>query len=96
MKKILLSIFIMFSLIFVYADSNHDDHASKSSAITESKVQTRCPVMGGVINKELYVDHDGKRIYVCCQMCINKVKSDPDNYLSKMENDGIELEDILD
>ena len=33
------------------------------------KVQTVCPVMGGVINKDLYVDYKGKRIYFCCPDC---------------------------
>ena len=26
--------------------------------------QSTCPIMGGGINKSLYVDHEGKRIYV--------------------------------
>jgi len=45
----------------------------------QNMAQTTCPVMkGGKINKKLYVDHNGKRIYVCCKVCINKVKADPE------------------
>lgn len=54
--------------------------------------QTTCPVMGGKINKELYVDADGYRIYVCCKGCIKAVKANPEKYIEKMQADGIELE----
>ena len=53
--------------------------------------QAKCPVMGGVINKDLYVDHDGKRVYVCCPGCIDTVKADPETYISKLEAEGVTL-----
>lgn len=56
------------------------------------KPQTNCPVMGGKINKNLYVDANGKRIYVCCGGCIGKVKADPEKYIKKLEDEGITLE----
>ena len=44
----------------------------------EVKKQTTCPVMGGQkINKALYVDVKGYRIYVCCKGCIDVIKVDP-------------------
>lgn len=48
--------------------------------------------MGGKINKDLYVDHDGKRVYVCCKGCIGKIKADPDKYIKKLEKDGVALD----
>ena len=36
-----------------------------------TKPQFTCPVMGGPINKKLYYDYKGYRIYVCCQGCLN-------------------------
>ena len=54
--------------------------------------QTVCPVMGGKIDKELYVDADGKRIYVCCKGCIEKVKADPQKYIKQLESQGVTLE----
>ncbi len=48
-------------------------------------VQEQCPVMGGKINKKLYVDHNGRRIYFCCEMCIKSFKEDPGKYLKKLE-----------
>ena len=56
--------------------------------------QTKCPVMGGDINKEVYVDHEGKRIYFCCPACVPKFKEDPEKYLAKMKELGEEPEDI--
>ena len=54
--------------------------------------QTVCPVMGGKINKNLYVEADGKRIYICCAGCIEKVKADPQKYIKELEDQGITLE----
>ncbi len=56
----------------------------------EAKVtlQTTCPVMGGKVNKDLYVDQDGKRIYVCCKGCIAPVRKDFAKYVEKVEAAG--------
>lgn len=56
--------------------------------------QTKCPVMGGDINKEVYVDHEGKRIYFCCPACIPQFEKDPAKYLAKLEELGMEPADI--
>ena len=67
-----------------------------TTAVAEDKapptLQTQCPVMGGKIDKSMYVDHDGKRIYVCCAGCINAIKKDPTKYIKKLEAEGITLE----
>lgn len=54
-------------------------------------MQTTCPVLGGKINKNLYADVNGKRIYVCCPMCIGKIKANPEKYIKQMEAKGITL-----
>ena len=54
--------------------------------------QTTCPVMGGEVNKDLYVDVQGKRIYVCCPYCIGEIKKDPAKYIAEVEAKGQELE----
>ena len=56
------------------------------------KHQTICPVMGGEVNKKLFVDYDGKRVYVCCGMCVNTVKKDPTKYIKKLEAEGVTLD----
>jgi len=57
------------------------------------KVQTTCPVMGGAINKTIYADHDGKRVYFCCAACVGTFKADPEKYIKKLEDAGVVLED---
>ena len=54
-----------------------------------SKEQVNCPVMGGKINKEIYADHDGKRVFFCCSMCSDPFKKDPEKYIKKMEAEGV-------
>ncbi len=63
---------------------------SEEKASAESvKLQSVCPVMGGEINKDLYADHDGKRIYFCCESCFAPFKEEPEKYIKKMEDEGI-------
>ena len=57
-----------------------------------SQPQTVCPVMGGKINKNLFVDSNGKRVYVCCPGCLGDLKADPAKYISKLEQAGVVLE----
>jgi len=67
------------------------EEAAKQPA-QDKKAQTECPVQGEKINKSLFVDYKGKRIYVCCGMCIGKVKADPEKYIKELEAKGIVLD----
>lgn len=60
----------------------------------EPKAQTLCPVMGGEINKEVYTDHNGMRIYFCCPGCDAEFKADPDKYLKQMKAEGVVPEKV--
>jgi YHS domain-containing protein len=60
------------------------------------KPQTTCPVMGDPIDKNLYVDYKGKRIYVCCTDCIAPLKKNPEKYIKKLEKMGQGVETISD
>ena len=52
--------------------------APKEEAKTE---QTVCPIMGGKIVKEVFADHEGRRIYFCCKGCVGKFNKDPEKYI---------------
>jgi YHS domain-containing protein len=69
------------------------DVQKDAAAAPAGKAQTICPVMGEPINKEVFVDYDGKRVYFCCKMCQAKFKEDPAKYLHKLSQDGVTLED---
>jgi len=58
----------------------------------ESKKQTVCPVMGGKINTNQYADVQGYRIYVCCQGCTKIIETDPEKFIAKMKETGVEPE----
>lgn len=55
--------------------------------------QTTCPMMGNKIDKKIYVDHKGKRIYFCCDGCPKAFKADADAQMKKMADAGVILED---
>ena len=55
----------------------------------QGKAQTTCPVLKGNIDKNVYVDYKGKRIYFCCKGCDAEFKKDPEKYLKKMKDQGI-------
>ncbi|MFC1452560.1 hypothetical protein ACFLSJ_04360 [Verrucomicrobiota bacterium] len=59
-------------------------------------LQSTCPVMGGKINRDLFVDHEGQRIYVCCAGCIDAIKADPAKYVEKLHQKGIALHSVPD
>ncbi len=55
--------------------------------------QKHCPIMGGEIDRDVYVDHEGKRIYFCCPPCIETFKAEPEKYLKKLAKENVVLED---
>ena len=57
---------------------------------SELKPQTTCPVMGGKINKEVYADVNGVRVYACCPGCLSKIKAEPAKYVKKIRANGEE------
>ena len=67
----------------------------QSSAPMEMKPQTHCPIMGGEINKEVFTDYNGMRIYFCCGGCDGTFMEDPEKYLSQMRAGGVEPEKLV-
>jgi len=47
--------------------------------------QKLCPVTGDLINRNIFVDYDGRRIYLCCDMCPAQFKKDPEKFLKKLD-----------
>lgn len=58
----------------------------------DPKPQTVCPVLAGNIDKKVYVDYQGKRVYFCCKGCDAEFKKDPEKYMKKIQEQGINLE----
>ena len=65
----------------------------KSMAVQKTiKPQTMCPVMGDPINKKIYVDYKGYRIYFCCKSCPEEFLKNPDKYMKILRQSGVTLE----
>ncbi|MEW6429293.1 MAG: hypothetical protein AB1568_14800 [Thermodesulfobacteriota bacterium] len=67
--------------------------AAPPAAAPEARPQTVCPVMGGKIDRNLYVDVKGKRIYICCLACEDAIKVEPDKYIEKIQKRGETVEE---
>jgi YHS domain-containing protein len=46
--------------------------------------QTKCPVMGGDIDKNIFVTYKDKKVFFCCKACIAKFEADPEAYVGKL------------
>jgi hypothetical protein len=46
--------------------------------------QTTCPVMAGAIDKNIFVEYKGKKVYFCCAGCKEKFEAEPEKYLAKL------------
>jgi hypothetical protein len=51
-------------------------------------VQQTCPVTGNPIDEDLYVDYEGKRIFVADSLSLQAVQNDPEAYLIKLKQMG--------
>jgi YHS domain-containing protein len=79
MKKIIM---VVFAMVLI------------SSVALYAVPQTKCPVMGGDINKSISADHNGERVYFCCNGCPEQFKANPEKYLAKLKKSGVELEKV--
>jgi YHS domain-containing protein len=86
-KESLVKIFKALILVLTLAA-----FAASSVWAAEAKPQTVCPVLGGNVNKQVYADYKGKRIYFCCAGCDAEFKKDPEKYMKKLQEQGIKLE----
>jgi len=65
------------------------DHAAMTDepakAVAAAIEQTTCPVMdGNPINKDLFWEYKGKKVYFCCPGCEEKFKAEPEKYIAKL------------
>ena len=66
--------------------------ADGETAPTPAWRQTTCPVMGGPVNSDIYVDHQGQRVHFCCQGCVQAFQNDPERYVEVLRNQGLRTE----
>jgi YHS domain-containing protein len=52
-----------------------------AAAVIDQKI---CPVMGGAINKDIFTEYKGKKVYFCCPSCKGLFEKEPEKYVSKL------------
>ena len=68
------------------------DCADKSTKPTDGKPGTTadagnktCPVMKGrAVNPNLFVEYQGKKVYLCCPKCVKMFKESPEKYAANL------------
>lgn len=59
--------------------------ANELVAAVQETEQTTCPVMEGKpIDKAIFVEYQGKKVYFCCEPCPEKFKADPAKYVANL------------
>ncbi len=85
MKRLIIIAISLAALLFTIAITSLVKNKNKLEP------QKLCPVMDMEINKEVFLDYGGQRIFFCCNDCINKFKARPDAYLKKTRAPGSAL-----
>jgi YHS domain-containing protein len=52
-----------------------------AAAEIEQKI---CPVMEAPIDKNIFVEFQGKKVYFCCSQCKGNFEKNPEKYLPKL------------
>ena len=70
-----------------------EEAATEDAGSQAPKTQTTDAFSGKPINKDIYADYKGKRIYFCCDGSRKSFNTDPEKYIAKYRELGITLED---
>jgi len=59
--------------------------AAGEKAQTTAVEQKTCPVTGEAINKAVFTEYKGQKVYFCCKGCIAKFNKDPEKYAANIK-----------
>jgi Cu(I)/Ag(I) efflux system membrane fusion protein len=65
-------------------DREAADDAGAQIAAEKDIEQAFCPVMGNLINEDVFVVYKGVKVYFCCPGCDAKFVADPDKYIPNL------------
>ncbi len=85
-KHLTILLIILMAATFTFTSCSKTDAVKQSYTASELKVgqTTTCPVMNTkftVKEDQKYAVVEGKKYYVCCPACIDKINKEPDKYL---------------
>ncbi len=84
MKKLTLFLFILILSFSAFS------FAEK----TDLKPQAVCPVMGGQIDKNVFMEYQGQRIYFCWPGCKEIFSKDAEKYMRELADKKVILESL--
>jgi len=93
MQKRSMTTIALSAVVLLIASASYSDEKTSTEAV-KPQAQAKCPIMDNDISKKIYVDYQCKRIYLCCEGCIDPVKNDPEKYIKELEAKGIVLEKV--
>ena len=56
-----------------------------AEGILFENIQTACPVSGEALDKSVFTDYEGRRVYFCCEKCVGTFLKDPAKYFEKLD-----------
>ncbi len=62
------------------------EEAKKTATAVAAEIeQTMCPIMdGNKIDKDVFIEYKGKKVYFCCADCKAKFEADPEKYVANL------------
>ena len=60
------------------------DANKTATAAMASIEQTTCPISGDKIDKNVFAEYKGKKVYFCCAQCKAAFEKEPEKYLAKL------------
>ena len=92
-KTAIVASAVLMLMGFGVAGADESQAAGGQAAAAQAvKKQTVCPVEGGQVKTNLFVDFKGQRIYFCCDGCPAEFKKDPAKFMAKLAKDGVTLD----
>lgn len=65
-------------------DAAEAKKTSETSAAVATE-QTQCPVLANnPIDRDVFVEYKGKKVYFCCQACVAEFNKNPEKYISQL------------
>jgi YHS domain-containing protein len=96
MKTILnLMALVALALPAMAQDHDHNTHNTAEKVAAAPSAQTTCPISGEKLeDKELFIDYEGQRVYLCCKKCVKKFNAFPDKWIATLAKNGESVQNI--
>jgi YHS domain-containing protein len=68
-------------------DHEHGDHSAgwtHQPRATVVTAQTNCPIMGGAVDENVFIEYQGQRVYFCCPGCDKTFLENPEPYVARL------------